>query len=242
EIILSVESLALDIAPDSWKSEHPEAIASLQDYKNEASQNRLAFQEYVEDSRRPFGIEVSGRVEYPEDDAMYGTYFCDGAVSLGRADTLAQAIQRVKDAWISDDWNLRAPERDYYDRDLGHDCGPVSFRPVTITISDLKGNIVLTGDAKELEWHHHITCQADINKIQDQQKALREEAAYENGWDNHETARQLRGKAEHLNAGIVSEAWRGHPDVTAAINAFVHPRVELDEEMMFEADQPESWC
>ncbi|MGK0707134.1 hypothetical protein ACSFCW_27720, partial [Yokenella regensburgei] len=42
EIILSVESLALDIAPDSWKSEHPEAIASLQDYKNEASQNRLA--------------------------------------------------------------------------------------------------------------------------------------------------------------------------------------------------------
>jgi hypothetical protein len=49
------------------------------------------------------------------------------------------------------------------------------------------------------------------------------------GWDNYETARQLRQEAEQLSVGIVDEYWRNHPDVIKAVEEFNYPAF-MDEE------------
>ncbi|MBZ7653536.1 hypothetical protein FML26_28225 [Klebsiella michiganensis] len=59
----------------------------------------------------------------------------------------------------------------------------------------------------------------------------------ESGWDNYETARQLRRQAEQLSLGFVEECWRNHPEVIQAVEKFEYP-VFIDEEMtLFNADQ-----
>ncbi len=61
-------------------------------------------------------------------------------------------------------------------------------------------------------------------------KDLYQKASYESGWDNYETARQLRRQAEQLSLGFVEECWRNHPEVIQAVEKFEYP-VFIDEEM-----------
>ncbi|MDR8290678.1 Hok/Gef family protein, partial [Acinetobacter baumannii] len=73
--------------------------------------------------------------------------------------------------------------------------------------------------------------------IEEQQKALYEKASYESGWDNYETARQLRQEAEQLSVGIVDEYWRNHPDVIKAVEEFNYPAFMDEEAIAFNADE-----
>ncbi len=106
----------------------------------------------------------------------------------------------------------------------------MSFSERTIEIRDKGDRLVLTGNARTLEWHRHVTSPDEIEKIKAQQKDLYQKASYESGWDNYETARQLRRQAEQLSLGFVEECWRNHPEVIQAVEKFEYP-VFIDEEM-----------
>lgn len=126
---------------------------------------------------------------------------------------------------------------EFVDYLTGRDQGPVSFSERTIEIRDRGDRLVLTGNARTLEWHRHVTSPDEIEKIKAQQKDLYQKASYESGWDNYETARQLRRQAEQLSLGFVEECWRNHPEVIQAVEKFEYP-VFIDEEMaLFNADQ-----
>ncbi len=58
------------------------------------------------------------------------------------------------------------------------------------------------------------------------EQALREQAAYVSGWDNFETARQLRQEADMLDVSSVHAVWQNHPHVAEALrNISIRPRV-----------------
>ncbi|MFZ6436980.1 hypothetical protein ACO0HH_27380, partial [Klebsiella pneumoniae] len=59
----------------------------------------------------------------------------------------------------------------------------------------------------------------------------------ESGWDNYETARQLRQEAEELSVGIVDESWRNLPDVIKAVEEFHYPAFMDEETFAFNADE-----
>ncbi len=115
--------------------------------------------------------------------------------------------------------------------------GPVSFSERTIEIRDKGDRLVLTGNARTLEWHRHVTSPDEIEKIKAQQKDLYQKASYESGWDNYETARQLRQEAEQLSVGIVDESWRNLPDVIKAVEEFHYPAFMHEETFAFNADE-----
>lgn len=76
-------------------------------------------------------------------------------------------------------------------------------------------------------WHAHVTDPGELARINAEMEALYAEAAQEGGWDNYETARQLRRKARKSGASIVDSAWMGHPEVAAAIASFVRPELRV---------------
>lgn len=69
-------------------------------------------------------------------------------------------------------------ERDeFIDHLTGRDQGPVSFSERTIEIRDKGDRLVLTGNARTLEWHRHVTSPDEIEKIKAQQKtSIRKQA------------------------------------------------------------------
>ncbi|HBR4688271.1 TPA: Hok/Gef family protein, partial [Klebsiella pneumoniae] len=177
--------------------------------------------------------------EYPEDDPIYGTYVTEGTFLVGKAKTIHDALECAKEAFTRGEWIVLEEEgRDeFVDHLTGRDQGPVSFSERTIEIRDKGDRLVLTGNARTLEWHRHVTSPDEIEKIKAQQKDLYQKASYESGWDNYETARQLRRQAEQLSLGFVEECWRNHPEVIQAVEKFEYP-VFIDEEMaLFNADQ-----
>lgn len=130
-------------------------------------------------------------------------------------------------AWLEDEWGARKEDHDYYDSDFGRDMGPVSFSPRMIIIHDSERRRVLTGDARKMTWYAHVTDPVEIARIAAEQKALREEASMESGWDNFETARQLRAQADDLGAPVVDASWLGNSDVNAALAVFVRPERKM---------------
>ncbi|EOC1314883.1 Hok/Gef family protein [Cronobacter turicensis] len=220
ELILAVESLAIKTNEFNWKHTRKRGYVPFDVYKDEAPLQREAYLKETRESEFRFSITVSGRKEYRDTEPCMPTYFSDGSVSLGCVNTISEAMHRAYEAWTNKNWNLRDPVRDYYDPDLGYDCGPLSFIPQMIIIQDELGRVVLRGNASSCSWYDHVTDVKRIEQIELEKEKLNQEAAYESGWDNYETARQLRQRALNLCAGVVDIAWRGHPDVTKAISTF----------------------
>lgn len=223
DLASNVEQLALRIAPDEWLRDMPLPLKPLSFYQEEAAVKRESFLVNQKEKQYRFRVFVTGRVEYPEDDPMQGTYFTDRTFLLGKAQTVADALERAKDAAIRGEWNIRGEEEDCFDPWMRRDCGPVSFSERTIEIRDEKNRLVVVGNACSLEWYSHVTSPGDIRRLKDEQQSLYSEASVESGWDNYETARQLRQEADRLAVGVVDECWRNHPDVTNAVNAFQQP-------------------
>ncbi|MDT0177862.1 hypothetical protein Q9R34_17690 [Enterobacter sp. BRE11] len=219
EIVHAVDALITDIDP----SVSPDALPTLQEYQAAASEKKAQCLAEILESLKPFNVIAYGQMEYPEDDPVYGTYWREGNIHLGRAWTVAEAMQIAAAAWLEDEWEPREPGESYWDSDFGRDMGPVSFSPRTIIISDEKNRKVLTANAVSLEWNAHVTCQEEISRLAAERDALLREAALESSWDNFSTAKQLRAKAEATQAGVVDSAWQGHPDVMDALAAFVRP-------------------
>lgn len=223
EVVKSVEALAIHCGRLLWGDIHPRTLPDLHTFLVGAAGGRDKFVAAETEKQKPFSVDVEGRSEYPEDDPIYGTYWLDSVMHLGRAWTVAEAMEIAAAAWLEYKWDPRQDDEDYYDSDFGRDMGPVSFSPRMFIIHDDDRRRVLTGDAKEMTWHVHETGSAEIARIAAEQQALRQEASIESGWDNFETARQLRERAEKTGAPVVDAVWQGHPDVNAALAAFVRP-------------------
>lgn len=223
EMIKSVEALAINCGRIFWWDIHPRTLPGLQSFLECAAGGREKFVAAETEKQKPFSVDVEGRTEYPEDDPVYGTFWRDSVMHLGRAWTVAEVMEIAAAAWLEDEWAPRQEDRDYYDSDFGRDMGPVSFSPRMFIIQDNERRRVLTGDARAMSWYAHVTDPAELARIAAEQQSLREEAAIESGWDNFETARQLRVQADNLGAPVVDAFWLGHPDVNAALAAFVLP-------------------
>jgi len=209
----------------------PDPLPLLKAFQATAAEQKAQCLAGILESLKPFSVDVWGQMEFPEEFCSYETYWTSSSMQLGRAWTIASALEMASAAWFKGEWNPREEGRDYYDEDLGRDVGPVSFKPSLIVISDEKGKTVLTGNAADLSWNEHVTDPAEIARIKVAQEALLDNARFESGWDNYETARQLRGKAKEMGKGIVDDAWQGHEEVTAALAGFIHPvLVHLNEE------------
>ena len=226
ELVKCVEALALETERFAWSHVRQGEILSLEDYRAQAPKMREAFLVRIKESQRPFWVEVIGQAEYPEESSKISSFYTDTSIKLGHTDTINQAMDLACNAWVNDAWD--AGENEW-----------VTFSPRTVIIRDINHKTVLKGCAVELTWYEHVTDPVKLDGIERQKTALYDRVAVEMRADNHETARQLRLQAQLLDAGNVDECWRGHADVTNAIDKFIHPRYEHDEELCFANDHAE---
>ena len=223
EMARSVRTLAVNLCRGAWRRGEPPVLEDLKSCVAEAEAARNKLIAHWAEQEKPYCVMAHGETEYPEDDPTYGTYWREGVVHLGRAWTVAEAMDIAAAAWLEGEWEPRDADECHWDSDFGRDMGPVSFSPRTIVISDEQNRKVLTADAASLEWNAHVTGEAEISRLAAERDALLREAALESGWDNFSTTKQLRAKAEATQAGVVDSAWQGHPDVMDALAAFVRP-------------------
>ncbi|MBA5206051.1 hypothetical protein F9U39_19880 [Pectobacterium versatile] len=166
---------------------------------------------------RQFIAEVMGSVEYLEDDRNYGSFYRTESLQISGGATIAEIIDRLMVINRSDSWPIRDEEADYYDPELGHDCGPQSFYPGQIRILDRFGRLVIGGvfAGEGILWTPPVSSDAEANQLYSQCEELRKEAAIEASWDNYSTAERMRDKANTLLLADVDRHWRQYPEVLA---------------------------
>nr|QTX14692.1 hypothetical protein [Klebsiella pneumoniae] len=128
---------------------------------------------------------------------------------------------------------------EFIDHLTGRDRGAGEFfSERTIEIRDKGDRLVLTGNARTLEWHRHVTSPYEIEKDKKHSKktSIRKQAMRVAG-----TTTRLHdscgGKLNSYLSVFVEECWRNHPEVIQAVEKFEYP-VFIDEEMaLFNADQ-----
>ncbi|MGX9377403.1 hypothetical protein ACWXV6_21805 [Pantoea ananatis] len=221
ELATSVRSLAIETLPEAWRWAFGPDLPALEHLQEHAPRQRELVRQIFIEAARPFGLTVSGRMEFPEEDGSLGTYWCDVEVSLGRADSLPEAMELLVKTSLSGDWHQ------------GQYCA-CGFEPHIATITDIARRVVLRGNARTLEWAVPETDPAAFERIEAQKQALRGQAAYESGWDNYETARQLRQEADLLNLTRVHAVWANDPHVAEALREYQHPSTRLDETEIME--------
>ncbi|WP_416414363.1 hypothetical protein [Pantoea sp. App145] len=224
ELTLSVQTLAETLWQEVWAEEVKGAgLPGLAELQTSAEHRRTELRRSFTESARPFGVIVSGHMEFSEDDLFYGTYWQDGEVCLGRADTLEDAMELLIQADASGDLKMRKDVHEYRDEDFGRERVPVSFSPHIVTIIDLAGRVVLCGNALTLVWSVPETDPAVLERIAVEKDALLREAEQASDWDNDETARQLRSQAALLDMPRTHPVWHNTPEVAAALRNYIHP-------------------
>ncbi|MFP1883508.1 hypothetical protein ACLEDP_16615 [Lonsdalea quercina] len=164
-----------------------------------------------------FKVKVSGRLELPEDDLAYGSYFKNKSLQLNEANSITEAVNLVASAHDNNDWKFRDPNRDYFDSELGRDMGPLSFEPNIVEIFDQENVKVLSGHFKSgLKWESPAT-ERETRDINKKVSALRQEALVQGGWDNHATSRRLDAEADRLETRVTSSKYRNNPEVLTVI-------------------------
>lgn len=163
---------------------------------------------------RQFEIRVIGMTEYPEDDPIYGTYYREEILIVCESSTISGAVKKLARLLETCEWPVRDEDDDYYDSDLGRDCGPLSFSPRFAEVYDRNNRRVLCGDfSNGLTWFRPLTTQQDIATLRAKQRSLCEEAAFEAGWDNYSTARDLRAQATRLEMYLTDKRYACLPEV-----------------------------
>lgn len=124
EMFKHVEQLAMRLAPDWWKQIVPWSIQPLRYYQEEAKAKRERFIVCQRERQYPLILYVTGQVEYPEDDPMYGTYVTEGTFLVGKAKTIHDALDCAKEAFPRGEWIV---QDGFVDHLTGRHQGPVSF-------------------------------------------------------------------------------------------------------------------
>ena len=217
EIAQNIEALASKTAKYAWEEKFPDGLPSLESLSAGADNKREELASKKEQARleqeKPFTVLVTGRMTCPEDDPLYGTYTRAETIKLTKADSITEAANAVAVAVAKNEWNIRDPERDYFDPDLGRDMGPISFSPNTVEILDQQNVRVLSGHFQSgLTWEKPAT-EKEAAEIKQNAAAIRQQAREEGGWDNHETSRQLRAQADRLETRITGDEYRNNAEV-----------------------------
>ncbi|AOM40997.1 hypothetical protein [Xenorhabdus hominickii] len=151
-----------------------------------------------------FTVLVTGMSEYPEDDPMYGTYQVEKMLTVCKGSTLTKVIRKLNAMLRKNNWPFRGEDVDYYDPDFGRDMGPLSFKPQSVMIYDRYNRKVLGGRiADRVIWARPVTQKTDLDALHKEYIRLKREGSYENGWDNHSTARSLWHSAALLMLHVV---------------------------------------
>lgn len=145
----------------------------------------------------PMALSCEGRVQYPEDNPIYGTYWLGSARHLGEH-------HRIEDA-------IAAAARILANRTFSiNDGEALGFSPDLFVIRDQVRRLVLVGHVWGLgiKWCAPVSSDDEVARIQAEVDQTCREASFEAGWDNHETARQLRLRASVLKGHLIDVAWR----------------------------------
>lgn len=145
----------------------------------------------------PLRITCLGEVRYPEDDPVYGSYTVVQTVELGQCDSLAEAIASVE----------RFAGQDRFETG---DDDAMGFEPRLFVIIDSEQCQVLAGEPwrRGIRWCDPVASDGEARLVVAKASKLRGEAAFEAGWDNHSTARDLRFRASVLEGRLVHADWR----------------------------------
>ncbi|GKW07673.1 hypothetical protein [Pectobacterium carotovorum] len=171
---------------------------------------------------RQFTADVMGSVEYLDDYWSYGSgsFYRNELLQISGGSTIAEIIDRLTVIYRDDSWPFRDEDADYYDPDLGHDCGPQSFSPRQVRILDRFGKLVLGGvfAGDNIQWTRPVSSDVEAKKLYSQSEELREDAAIEASWDNYSTAERMREQANRLLLADADRRWRQHPEVLALVS------------------------
>lgn len=143
-------------------------------------------------------VDCFGRIELPEDEPVYGTYWTRYAVSLGVCANLVDAMKLAERRMLRRHVSL-------IDVALAR-----AFAPERILIRDSLHRVALGGEVigKTIEWCNPVTSDDEASSVRRAAANLRVESAIESGWDNYSTARGLDHRAELLEARLVDPIWR----------------------------------
>lgn len=150
---------------------------------------------------RQFSIVCQGKVEYPEDDPVYGTWWTPHTLPLGQHGlieaTMALASRRV----ARHEFDLGSLELDALD-----------FQGERVLILDARERRVLAGQVEDrrIRWCDPVGSDKEAADVARQIGELRDEAADEARWDNVHTAEALWLKARVLDGRQVDAFWREH--------------------------------
>lgn len=149
---------------------------------------------------RQFTITCRGNVEYLEDDPIYGTYWMPSILEFGQHGLIEEAMALAL-ACVS--------ERKF---NLDSDTDALDFRPELVLVCDSLNRLVLTGQVwgAGIRWSEPITSDEEAAAVAKQVDDLYDEASYEAGWDNYNTAEGLRLRALVLAGRLVDPFWQAH--------------------------------
>lgn len=164
--------------------------------RTEPAFDRQPPQPYALSDIYPLRLTCEGRVQYPEEHT-YGTYWLDFTVHLGEH-------HRIEDAIFAATRNL-ADARFSLDDDEAF-----GFSPDLFVICDQVQRLVLAGEVwgRGIKWCEPVASDDEVVRLRAEVSQTYKEASFEAGWDNHETARQLRRRASVLKGHLVDVAWR----------------------------------
>ncbi|MDF8361303.1 hypothetical protein [Achromobacter anxifer] len=149
---------------------------------------------------RQFSISCQGRIEYLEDDPIYGTWWSPETLTIGEHGLIEAAMELATRCVVD-----RA-----FDLDDIEDA--LSFSPEIVLIHDTMNRLVLAGEPRGLgiRWCKPVASEQDVSDLNEQIHELHREAHREAGWDNHCTAKRLSLQAQVLAGRFVDPFWRPH--------------------------------
>jgi hypothetical protein len=234
DVVCSINNLTIMLASVVNKGWMPYSIPSFDELEEAAAVLQAEAAKTAAEEQKPFRVFATGVTEYPEDDQRYDNYYRDETNRLCCVDSIPEAIEAINTAIAKDDWNIREEGHDYYDVDLGHDCGPVSFSASTVTIEDREGKKVIAGViySDGVFWLEPAT-DKQIEIIRSEQKKLQDQAIQERGCDCTDYAKSLERKSERLETSITHEKYRDNAEVLAIIE--VQRREEFEQDLEAQA-------
>lgn len=214
DVTCSIYQLAMKLGSVVWNNWVPYSIPAFDELQKTAATLQAEAAIANAEEQKPFRVFATGATEYPEDDSRYGSYYRDETTRVCCVNSIQEAVEAAKTACSTGEWNIRDAGYNYYDEELGHDCGPISFTARSVTIEDREGKKVFAGEVLggDVYWQEPATDE-QIEDIREQIKALKDEACTERHWDNRHSAQTLERRCELLDARITHEKYRNNADV-----------------------------